>query len=316
MKNKKKVSFILKTTAVLSVLILLFNKLTFTLATMKERLFSTNKNYFNWRFGNIFYTVHGSGSPILLVHDLNCSSSSYEWHKVIDSLSQNHTVYCIDLLGCGRSDKPKITYTNYLYVQLINDFIKTVIKRKTTIMITGKSCPIAVMSCYIEPEQFDNIILINPEDIALKTKYPTKLKKLVKYFIETPVLGTFIYNLTTCRGTLTSYFNKKVFCHSYKTRKRLVEAYCESAHLGGSSAKYLLSSMQAHYTNINIQHAIKQLNNNIYIIMGEKEMNQSDIIRSYIEINPSIEADIINDAKHLPQLECPDYFLSICEIYL
>ena len=61
----------------------------------------------------------GEGTPLLLVHDLNCASSNYEWKYVVDDLSKRHTVYAIDLLGCGHSDKPKMTYTNYLYVQLL-----------------------------------------------------------------------------------------------------------------------------------------------------------------------------------------------------
>ena len=54
--------------------------------------------------------------------------------KVIDKLAENHAVYALDLLGCGRSEKPKITYTNYLYVQLISDFIKNVIHEKQMLL--------------------------------------------------------------------------------------------------------------------------------------------------------------------------------------
>ncbi len=72
----------------------------------------------------------GSGSPVLLIHDLNHYSSSMEWDKVIGTLSKEHTVYMIDLLGCGKSDKPAITYTCYLYVQLLTDFIRDIIGKR------------------------------------------------------------------------------------------------------------------------------------------------------------------------------------------
>ena len=61
---------------------------------------------------------------MLLLHDLHCASSGREWQYIEDTLAQDHTVYTLDLLGCGRSDKPAITYTNFLYVQLIVTFIK------------------------------------------------------------------------------------------------------------------------------------------------------------------------------------------------
>lgn len=50
---------------------------------------------------------------MLLLHDLHCASSGREWQYIEDALAQDHTVYTLDLLGCGRSDKPAITYTNF-----------------------------------------------------------------------------------------------------------------------------------------------------------------------------------------------------------
>ena len=104
------------------------NKFVAATAQLKEMLDFSQKNYYDWRFGKVYYTKTGKGSPVLLVHDMMPGSSGYEWNKVVKALSTEHTVYTIDLLGCGRSDKPGITYTNFLYVQLICDFVKEVIK--------------------------------------------------------------------------------------------------------------------------------------------------------------------------------------------
>lgn len=116
MKNK------LKTGAVLTCLSIgllhVVNKCICTASTLNNMLFWGDGQTFHWRFGNIYYRKSGSGSPILLIHDLSPFSSSYEWHLLEEELAQKHTVYTLDLLGCGRSDKPNMTYTNYLYVQL------------------------------------------------------------------------------------------------------------------------------------------------------------------------------------------------------
>ena len=73
----------------------------FIFNTSDEHSEEDSSNYYNWKFGNIYYQKTGSGSPLLLIHDLNHYSSSMEWDKVIDTLSREHTVYTIDLLGCG-----------------------------------------------------------------------------------------------------------------------------------------------------------------------------------------------------------------------
>ena len=50
---------------------------------------------------------------------------------------RKNTVYTLDLLGCGKSDKPNFTYTNFLYVQLVTDFINNVIGEKADVIVTG-----------------------------------------------------------------------------------------------------------------------------------------------------------------------------------
>lgn len=90
--------------------------------------------YYHWKYGNIYYTKSGKGKPVLLIHDLDPTASSYEWKAVTKKLAENHTVYAIDLLGCGRSEKPNMTYTNYLYVQLMNEFISNVINEKQMLL--------------------------------------------------------------------------------------------------------------------------------------------------------------------------------------
>lgn len=144
---------------------------------MKDALFSKYGNTYSWRFGSLYYTKHGTGSPLLLIHDLNNCSSELEFYKIKEELSRSHTVYTLDLLGCGRSDKPRITYTSYLYVQLINDFIKNVIGTKTDIISSGKSSSLIFLACYTEPRNFSRLMMINPENMTKAGRYPGNRKK-------------------------------------------------------------------------------------------------------------------------------------------
>ena len=222
----------------------------------------------------------------------------------------------IDLIGCGRSDKPKITYTNYLYVQLISDFIKNVVKHKVKVISTGLSSSAVVMTCYIEPKLFENIILINPTEIVSLSKYPKRINKLLKWFIELPILGTFLYNLNYSNIIIKKRFRNLYFYDEFLITNRNIQAYSEAAHLSGSASKYLMSSLYSNYTNININHAIKQINNTVQIILGE-ELPQCDrIAASYQELNPSIEVEKISQSKYLPQIEVPKKFIEACDIYL
>lgn len=316
MSNKKKIFSLVNIGIAATASVYCINKLLFLKSTKKERLYSSNSSYYNWKFGKIHYTVHGTGTPILLVHDLSCESSDYEWRAIIDSLSKDHMVYTLDLIGCGRSDKPKITYTNYLYVQLMSDFIKNVIKHKVRIVATGLSSSAALMTCHMEPKLFDNIILVNPTDIVNLTKYPKSRNKFCKWVIELPIFGTLLYNIYYSDSMIKKRFRKSYFFDNSKVTKRCIQAFSEAAHLSGSSSKYLMSSIFSNYMNINICHALREINNPIQIFMGEHLPQGEKVSTLYQELNPSIEVEIIPDSKLLPQLENPKTFIEMCDIYL
>lgn len=109
--------------------------------------------------------------PMLLIHDLTVWSSEYEWLKMAKVLSDTYRIYCVDLIGCGKSDKPGITYTNYFYVQMITDFVKEVIKAPTLVAATGLSGSFVLMANALDETLFTEIMLVSPEF----TYYPEKI---------------------------------------------------------------------------------------------------------------------------------------------
>lgn len=297
-------------------IIYIANRLIFATAVLKEMLKSTANNYYEWRFGKIFYKKYGTGSPILLIHDLTVYSSAYEWNKIADELAKTHTVYAIDLLGCGRSDKQKITYTNYMYVQIISDFIKNVIREKTDIVTSGYSGSFALMACHNEADLFGKIIMINPASLNTLNKTPDKRTKFYKFMLEIPVFGTLVYNMITCQSNVQLIFTEQYLYNPFNISAEMLDTYYEAAHKGMSNSKFLLSSMVGRYTNNNVYHALKEINNSIFIIEGSAEKECDETITQYTSCNPAIETVILKGCKHLPQLESPEKILEQLSIFL
>ena len=71
---KKHVRNLLLLTTLTGISIYGINKTISISSSMKNLLRTDRGNFFNWRYGNIFYTKQGKGSPILLIHDLNPES--------------------------------------------------------------------------------------------------------------------------------------------------------------------------------------------------------------------------------------------------
>lgn len=313
MKNKIKNSIILGTLAVL--LMHIINKIIFALSIMKDTLDSESGQYYEWRFGKIFYKKQGVGSPILLVHELTPYGSAFEWNELIKTLSKTHTVYTIDLLGCGRSDKPNITYTNYLYVQLLTDFIKQVIHHRTDVIATGVTSSFVVMACHNDDSIIDKIMIINPESINNLSMIPSKRTKILKLIIETPIIGTLVYNIIVNRKNIENVFIEDYLFNPFKLQAKYINAYSEAAHLGGANSKYLLSSIRGRYINTNIVHALKQINNSIFIVGGSEEKDIHNIVDNYLLYNNAIESVYLDNTKHFPHIECPSELLDHIQVF-
>lgn len=308
MKHRSKT--ILALTAVTTVSLHIINRIQYSLSTKNNYLSDTESLYYEWRFGKIHYTKKGKGTPVLLIHDLSVGSSEYEFKNLVNELSKNHEVFTLDLLGYGLSDKPNITYTNFLYVQLITEFIKNIIGKKTNIITSGDASSIAVMATHNDANIINNLILINPQSLYQCNQIPSKQTKALKLLIETPILGTFLFNLVTTKSSFENTFRNKYFGNSNNIEETDILTYLESAHKKGYCSKYSFASHSARYMNTNIIHALKEINNSIFILAGANKYDIETTVENYIYYNSAIEIAYVKNTKHLPHLEEPEEILS------
>ena len=294
----------------------LINKFIFTAATSKELTKEVAHNYYEWRFGKIAYLKVGEGTPIVLIHDMKPYSSSYVWNKMIAGLAKDHTVYAIDLIGCGKSDRPNITYTAYLYVQMLNDFIKNVVGERTDIVVSGDSSSMAIMSCQMNSELYGKVVLINPTSIEATAKLPHKVNSVAKNLLGTHIIGTLIYNISMSKKNIRKELKRICQFDTPDEFNKLVDIYYENAHIGGTSAKGLSASIKCNYVNIPIANALSTIDNSIIIINSDSNSNAENITSEYIELNNAIETCTIHNSKKLPQLENPKELLKQLKIFL
>lgn len=315
MNLKKKLTFMAVFTASAIGTMHVVNRI-FSHIALENNLFDEDSfEYYDWRFGRIAYKKIGQGAPVLLIHDLNVCSSSYEWYKTAEKLSETNTVYMIDLLGCGLSDRPLLTYTNFLYVQLLTDFIKHIIGQKTDVIVSGHSSSFVLMACANDESIINRVIMINPEDIINLSKIPTKKSNMIKNLILTPILGTFIYNMRINKKTIRETL-VKACCSRDNVREKDVLISFESTQREKAHSKYLYACQCTGYTNVNILNCLKKLNNSIFIITGTKNPENTLAAAQYQNHLPSIEIIGIDQTKQLPHIENPDEFINQVNIFL
>ena len=260
----------------------IYNRVVDSNAERKNALKVDNGHYYKWKEGNIFYTKTGTGKPILLIHDTDSGASGEEWAKVAKKLAKNNTVYTIDLLGCGRSDKPSIQYTSYMYVQIITAFVNDVIGKPVNVAATNLSTAPVIMA-----------------------------NALSKDLFNLPIIGTFIYNKLMSPIKVDLLFRNKFISRGQLISDNMKDAYYESAHKGQSRGKYLYSSILSNYINTNIAPALKNLDKDVSIIASTGIKNNMDVINNYHKLNSKCDIIHIANAKLYPQLELPEKTASI-----
>lgn len=288
-----------------------YNRFVDDTATRRNLLKEEEGSFYNWKEGAVYYTKIGSGSPVLLVHDINAASSAEEWSKISKRLAKNHTVYTIDLIGCGRSDKPAIKYTNFLYVQLISSFAKDIIKEKTDIVATNISAASVILANQLNKDLFDKIILINPASMVDMAAIPTQLSKLRQTILHLPIIGTFIYNLRMNPVRIDLRFKTRYYSKPQLVNSKLEDVYYESAHLGHSYGRFLYGSLIANYVNMNIKYAVKKIDKPVYIIGSRNLRGNRENLDLYHKMNNSFEITHVSNGNLYPQMEVPEKITSI-----
>jgi pimeloyl-ACP methyl ester carboxylesterase len=125
------------------------------------------------RFEVEYLTIHGhkrafvkvgSGPALLLLHGLGCDHTT--WQPVIAALSRRYTVIAPDLLGHGRSDKPRADYSVGGYANGMRDLLTVLGIDKVTVVGHSFGGGVAMQFAYQFPERTERMVLVAPGGIG------------------------------------------------------------------------------------------------------------------------------------------------------
>ena len=287
-----------------------FNLLIRLHSSMGTKLPIHEAHYYRWKQGNIYYTKEGSGPPILLVHDLDPASSTEEWSKVIPILREKYRVYAIDLIGCGRSDKPKYLYTQFLYDKLLVDFVRNVIGEKTVVIATGSAVPAAVMAAHLDPEPFGKIIGVNPRPVSDCSAVPDLKDRILRLIYSSPIVGTFLYNLRYCKPRVLYEMVNRNYYHPQEADPEIVDLYYRFSHFDHKEAGMLYTSIQSKFMNLDIRLGLAD-RKPLALIFGSAEEQKERTLAEYTHYGNVTTVKTIPQTAHLPQLEKEEEFADL-----
>ncbi len=104
------------------------------------------------------YRIAGSGPAILLIHGIGDNSTT--WNTVQAKLAQRFTVIAPDLLGHGKSDKPRADYSVAAYANGMRDLLSVLDIERATIVGHSLGGGVAMQFAYQFPHLVERLILV------------------------------------------------------------------------------------------------------------------------------------------------------------
>lgn len=151
----------------------------------------------------VFRTIHGyrrafriagSGPALLLIHGIGDNSST--WNEVIPHLAKNFTVIAPDLLGHGRSDKPRADYSIAAYANGMRDLLTVLNIERATVIGHSLGGGVALQFAYQFPQMVERLVVVAPGGV-------TKDVNPALRFASVPVAGAAL-SLLQVPGCITA----------------------------------------------------------------------------------------------------------------
>ncbi|GAB4271981.1 MAG: alpha/beta hydrolase [Candidatus Promineifilaceae bacterium] len=124
----------------------------------------------------LYYEVHGTGEPLLLIHGLG--SSTKDWELQVPVFSRTYQVVTVDVRGHGRSTKPKGPYSVPQFAADIAAFINQVIAAPVNVVGISMGGMIGLQLAVDYPQLLQKLVVVN----AIPALQPTSWRDWVQFW--------------------------------------------------------------------------------------------------------------------------------------
>ena len=256
-----------------------------------------------WRGHRVAYTRRGSGEPVLLLHGIYAGASSNEWRHTVDSLAEQYTVFTVDLIGFGRSDRPRLRYTPAFYQAFLGDMMNRLGRGPLAVVANSLTAALVVTVAARDPRHVAALALIGPTGLGQLSGPATTAQSATQLLLDAPVVGTSAYNALTSPASVRRYL-EDVYADDRLVTDELVESYVRNARQPGG--KYAVAAFIGGRLNVDIRQPLRRVRQPMVLLWGEQAReNPVQYAHGFRVLKPEAEWALIKGAGDLPHDEQP-----------
>ncbi|MBD2314183.1 alpha/beta fold hydrolase [Desertifilum sp. FACHB-1129] len=261
------------------------------------------------RYTYIRSTAAATNPPLLFLHGFG--SALGQWRYNLHPLSESHTVYAMDLLGFGASEKAPAEYGVTLWMEQVYDFWRTWIR--TPVILVGHSLGalVAIATAAAYPEMVGGLILLTIP-ASRQEVLPAKLQPLVgslESFFASPLLLRPLFQLITRKPGIIRSVLKKIYVNPEVVNEELVALFTTPPLDRGAAGVFCRLSKARTRRDFapNVKDLLPQITSPTLVLWGQ----QDKVIpiawgRQLTEHSPHLKLVEIEDAGHCPYDEHPE----------
>lgn len=268
-------------------------------------------HFFEWKQGKVFFKSSGTenrGRPLIFIHGVGAGASSFMWRKNFDALAGEFSVYALDLLGFGLSDKPATAhYSAELYVELIADFIREVTGGPANVIASSVGAAYAIRVADEQPDLVSSLVLNAPTGANKLSSRPGMAGAAFYGLLQSPVLGTSFYNVMASERSIRDYAREHLFFDQNRVSDRLVSNLYATSHQAG--AQYAIAAFLSGYLNTDTRAAFARLQQPVILVWGKQDTTSPvEQGLALLNLNPKARLEVFDRCRMMPEQEYPERF--------
>ncbi len=248
--------------------------------------------------------------PLMLLHGFGASIG--HWRNNLADLSQNHTVYALDMLGFGASAKALTQYDIGLWVEQIFDFWRTFVQQPVVLIGNSIGSLVCLSTALAHPEMVQGVAMISLPDPSVREEaMPAVLRPLIataeSLFASPPVLKLLFHIVR--RPSIVRPWAAIAYATPEAVTEELVEILLGPAQDRGSAQAFcaILKAMVSPKFGPKVKSVLPQLQVPMLLLWGQQDrMVPPALGREFAQCNSRLQLVELAGAGHCAHDECPE----------
>lgn len=283
-----------------------------------------NQRDWVWRGWQTRYTYlraaqPDTNTPLILLHGFGASIG--HWRHNLPALAHHHTVYALDLLGWGASEKAAAPYGTAFWADQVYDFWRTFVQRPVVLVGNSIGSMVCLTIAARHPEMVHGIVMINLPDSSVLNSPAWVQRSLSVLSIGTQPVWGLMKRLLTSPLILNPLFRvirspsfvriwaKQAYFGADALTDELLEILASPAFDRGAVAalRAMITSNAKPGGDYTARTVLPQLQVPMLLLWGRRDkMVPPKLASLFARYNPNLQLIEIDDAGHCPHDERPE----------